>query len=363
MAVTAKVLGKRKRVGLLQRAKSGDGHWAAANDSTTSSNFRELHWLDVGSPIVDDGVSSENLNVISANGIHIESERRFHEQYSSLIRVPFSGIADKSTLSMFLCSAMQVCTEDAGTPYKKVFTSIGLTSCPNFAQNEGYLFDMAILNPASADDGILLKRGIIDNLQINVNFRGKGQARLFKISGTFVFNSVAYRQTFTTTGWTNTTEGQNFLNKSDAWVMVDGTVTYEMEIGGAAYSSEYLHDFVLNINNNVEGDNFGTSGVAGQYIIKPQYSGTINFWYTSVTEALIDATQQNDTAKIYLTNDSALAYTDGKLHIYSATGYVTKSQEVEDGDYMKMQIQFMLQSTAAATPLTITYTDTVDYGF
>ncbi len=358
---TVKTLGKRKRVGILQRSK-GVNHWAAGADSTVSSAFKEIHWLDIGSPIVDDGVTSEEMNVTSANGIHPESERRFHDQYSNLIRVPFSGTADKSTLSIFLCSAMQACSEAATTPYKKVFTSIGLTSCPNFTGNEGYLFDMAIANPASADDGILLKRGIIDSLQISVNFRAKGQARLFKISGSFIFNSIAYRQTLVTANWTNTTPAKNFLNNTDAWAMLDANFE-EMEIGGTSYSGEYLHDFVLNINNNVEGDNFGTSGVAGQYIIKPKYSGLINFWHNEVTEALIDATQQNDIVKVKLTNDAADAFTDGKFHIYSATGYAIKSQEVMDGDYIKMQIQFNLESTAAATPLTITYTDTIDYGF
>ena len=361
MTVYPKVLAKQQRVGLLQRSK-GTNHWAAAADSAVSAAFKELHWIDVGTPIVDDGVVSEEINALSANGIHQESERRFHDQYAGLIKVPFSGIADKSTLSMFLVSATQVCSEAVGTPFKKIFTSIGLTTVPNFAQNEGYLFDMTIVNPASADDGILLKRGIIDSLTISVNFRGKGQARLFKISGTLVFNEIAYRQTIVVANWTNTTAGQNFLNKTDAWVMSD-TGGETMEIGGVDYSGEYLHDLQLVINNAVEGDNFGTSGIAGQYIIKPTYSGTINFWHTSVTEALIDATQQNDVVKVKLTNDASDAYTDGKFHIYSATGYATKSQSVPDGDYLKMQIQFMLQSTAAATPLTITYTDTIDYGY
>lgn len=355
------MLAKQQRVGLLQRSKASN-HWAAAADSAVSAAFKELHWIDVGTPIVDDGVVSEEINALSANGIHQESERRFHDQYAGLIKVPFSGIADKSTLSMFLVSAMQVCSEAATTPYKKTFTSIGLTSVPNFAQNEGYLFDMAIVNPASADDGILLKRGIIDSLTISVNFRGKGQARLFKISGTFVFNTIAYRQTIVVANWTNTTSGQNFLNNTDVWSMVDD-LTNEMQVGGVAMSGEYLHDFSLTINNAVEGDNFGTSGIAGQYIIKPVYSGVINFWHTSVTEVLIDATQQNDVVMVFLTNDSANSYLDGKLHINGPTGYATKSQSVPDGDYLKMQIQFMLQSTAAATPLEIIYTDTVDYGF
>lgn len=362
MAVVPKVLAKRERIGLLQRSKAVN-HWAAAADSTVSSAFKEIHWLDVGQVTPDDGVTAEDLNVTSQNGIHKESERRFVDTYGGLIRVPFSGIADKSTLAIFLAAALHVCSEAAGTPFKKVFTAIGLTSVPNFAQNEGYLFDMAIVNNASADDGILLKRGIIDSLSINVNFRGKGQARLFKISGTFLFNSIAYRQTFVTGNWTNTTAAQNFFNNTDAWVMLDADYN-EMEIGGVSFSGEYLHDFVLNINNNVEGDNFGTSGVAGQYTIKPAYTGTINFWHNSVTEALIDHIQQNDTIKVFISNDALNAYTDGKFSIYSATGKgLPGGGKKYEGDYIKEQVNFELLSTAAATPLTVTFTDTVDYGF
>jgi hypothetical protein len=358
MAVVAKVLAKKERIGILQRSKNTN-HWAAAADTAANAAFKEIHWLEVGQAVPDAGITVDQFNVTSQNGIHIESERRFVDPLSGLIRVPFLGTADKSTLSIFLASAMQAVTEVATTPYKKIFTAIGLTSVPNFATNGGYLYDIAIINGASADDGILIKRCIIDTLNISVNFRAKGIARLFKISGSFVANEILYKQTCNGT-WTNTA-AQTFLNNTDTWGMVHSSDKFT--VASLELDTEFLHDFNLTINNKIEGDNFGTSGVAGQYTMTPEYSCTVNFWHNEVTEGLIDALKDDDEAIVVVTNDSAAAFTDGMLTFVASCGKATSGSKLYDGDYIKEQLNLRLYSKAAATPITITFTDTIDYNF
>ena len=109
MAVVAKVLAKREKIGILQRSKSVD-HWAAAADTAANAAFKTIHWLDVGQAIPDAGITVDQFNVTSQNGTHFEAERRFVDKVSGLVRVPFSGTCDKSTLSIFLVAALQACS-------------------------------------------------------------------------------------------------------------------------------------------------------------------------------------------------------------------------------------------------------------
>lgn len=365
MAIAVKTQSKRERIGIAQRSKSSN-HWADAANIAATGAFKEIHWLDVGQAVPDAGITVDQFNVTSQNGTHIEYERRFVDPNSGLVRVPFSGTADKSTLSIFLAAAMQTVSEGASTPYSKTFSANGLSALPNWANNEGYLFDIFIMTNASANDGMLIRRCLIDTLNISVDFQQKVTARLFKISGSFVGNQILYKQTPTLGNWTNVTAAKTFFNDQDTWGMrydTEGT-TRQFEVDAVEYWDEYLKNFTLSINNKIQGDNWGVGGIAGQYTWSPEYTGNINLWHNATTEAIIDSVQSDDLVEFALSNDAAAANTDGKFTILGLKGGVmTQPVKGYDADYVTVNLNVRFYSLSGASPISILFTDTLDYGY
>ena len=75
--------------------------------------------------------------------------------------------------------------------------------------------------------------------------------------------------------------------------------------------------------------------------------------------------QENDAVMLYLSNDAAAAYTDGMFHFYVpvTSAFAMSGTKLYYGDYIKEQINVRIYSASAASPITIYYTDTIDYGF
>lgn len=353
----SKILSKTERFGILQQSKSSN-HWTAP--AAANAAFKLCQWIDAGVAIPNPDVQVDQINSTSQNGTHIENERFFVDALSGLPSIPFSGICEKATMAAFLVSALQACSEDAGTPFAKTITSGGLTSVINWANNEGYLFTIALDQGASADDGVILENAIIQTLNIVWDLNARGPARLVNMNGTFVGNEKNYEQTLNGT-WTNTTIAQNFFNNTDTWTTNFSGVN--LTIGGVDYSAQCIRRVELQINNNITSNCKTTGGKANQYDWAPEYKLLVSLDYNDVTEKLLKDFQDGVTGTMNWSNDPAAAETDGKWSIVFPMFRLLSQPKIYNDAYIGINLELGLRSAAAATPLTVFFADTVDWGF
>ena len=106
-----------------------------------------------------------------------------------------------------------------------------------------------------------------------------------------------------------------------------------------------------------------TGGKANQYDIAPEYKVSVSLDYNATTEKILYDFVQGVTASMFWSNDSADAGTDGKWSLSLPVLRLMSPPKVYNGDFIGINLDFRCVSSAAATPLTVYYTDTVDYGF
>ena len=351
--MSVKTLSKTERFGILPQTT-----WGTAE--VAGSAFKLCQWINAGTPNANPDVQIDQFNVTSQNGIHPETERFFVDATSGLATVPFSGTCEKATMAPFLVGALQAVTEAATTPYLKTITCGGLTAPIDFAADSGYLHTIAVDQGGSADDGILLTDGIIQNLNIVWDLNARGVAKLVNMNGTWVGSLLEYEQTLDGT-WTNATIAQTgFFNNTDLWSI------YPLSIDSVVYTDECIRRVELQINNNVTSNCKTTGGRANQYDIAPEYKLLITLDYNATTEKILkDFTTGAIVAGATWTNDTAGAKTDGKWSIVPTldSSRLASPPKTYNGDFLGIQLDIKLYSKAAATPLTIYYTDTVDYGY
>jgi hypothetical protein len=356
--MSKKILAKTERFGILQQSKVSN-HWSAP--AAANAAFKLCQWINTGVLNANPDVQVDQFNVTSQNGIHSENERFFVDATSGLATVPFSGSCEKATMAPFLVSALQACSEAVGTPFEKTITAGGLTSTIDFAGNEGYLFTLAIDQGASADDGVIVENAIIDTLNIVWDLNARGVARLVSMSGTFKGNTVKYEQTLNGT-WTNLTIVQTgFFNNTDLWGVTHSTPIFT--VGGVDYSAECIRRVEVQINNNVTSNCRAVGGKANQYDIAPEYKVIVSLDYNDTTEKMLYDFAQGVTALMAWSNDAADAGTDGKWSFNFPSLRLMSPPKQYNGDYIGINLEMKCFSAAAATPLAIYYTDTVDYGF
>ena len=353
-----KILSKTERFGILQQSKASN-HWAAPQAAI--AEFKLCQWINAGTPNPNPDVQVDQFNSTSQNGIHRESERFFVDALSGLPSIPFAGTCEKATMAPFLVSAMQACSEAVGTPFEKTITAAGLTSTVDFANNEGFLFTVAVDQGASADDGVILENAIIQTLNIVWDLNARGVARLVNMNGVFVGNELNYEQTLSGE-WTNSTIVQTgFFNNTDLWGVTHSTAIFT--IGGVDYSAECIRRVEFQVNNNVTSNCKTTGGKANQYDITPEYKVLVTLDYNATTEKILKDFQDGVTALMAWSNGSADAGTDGKWSFSFPSLRLMSPPKIYNGDYIGINLDFTCFSTAAATPVAIYYTDTVDYGF
>ena len=353
----SKTLSKKEIFGILQQSKDSN-HWTVP--AVASANFRTIQWINSGVLIPDPAVTVDQFNVTSQNGTHSEHERFFIDATSGLQKIPFTGTCDKTTMAAFLVAALQACSEAVLTPFTKTITAGGLTGVINWANNEGYLFTLALKQSASADDGIILENALINDINIVWEVEANGVARLVNMSGNWIGNELNYEQALDGT-WTNGSPSQaGFYNNTDTWA-----VRTTFTVGGVDYSSECIRRVELQINNNITKACVSTGGKASNYNWNPEYKTLITLDHNPVTEKLLkDFTEGADVSFIW-SNDAATANTDGKWTIQSDTGNgkLMSQPKTYDGDYLGIQLEIKWHSLLAATPLVVAFTDTIDWGF
>lgn len=355
--MSVKRLAKQESLGILKQTS-----WSSV--PAANAAFKQMNWIDAGVLIPDPAVQIDQINSISQNGIHREYERFFIDGTSGLKTLPFSGIVDKVEMAPFLISALQVVSEDASTPFLKTITASGLTTPIDFYAGGGYIFTLALRqNGAAADDGVLMYNSIIDTLNIIWDLNQRGSARSVKYNGAWKSTQVLYEQSLSGS-WTNTTAAENFFNKTDGWGVTYSTANFTID--GVDYSAQPIRYVEFQVNNNVAVNNVSTGGIATQYDLSPQYKFIVRLNYNDVTEKILKDFQDGTDCTFTWTNDSAAARTDGKWALACTASNPLKlmSQPKRyEGDFLGIELEMGCYSKAAATPIAIYYTDTIDGGY
>ena len=344
-----KVLSKQEIFGCYIQAAWG----TAAADAAT---FYTLQWVNAGVLNPDPGVTVDQFNVTSQNGIHSEIERVYVDSTSGLKTVPFGGTASILNMAPFLYSSHFVCTEATSTPYNKVITAGGLTAPIDFANNGTKFFTWACKQGGSADDNWVLVDAIVDTLNIVWDFNNQGIGRLVSYSGTLKGRTFDQEQTLSG-DWTNDTAPttQDFFGNTDTWAFIT------LDVDSVDLKSECIRRVEYSVNNNVSGSCAGVGGKIGQYDIAPEYMMKVVLNYNSVTEKCLKDFADKAAVDANWSNDSASAKTDGKWTIDIPTGHLISPPKIYEGDFLGVELNIKAYSTAAATPVTINYCDTVDW--
>ena len=354
----AKTLSKIESIGILQQDKSVN-HWDVI--AADNAAFKTVQWINVGTLIPDPAVTVDNFNVTSRLGIHHEDERFFIDATSGLPTLPFAGTCDKTTMAAFLVAALQACSEAVLTPFEKTITAAGLSTVVNWAGNEGYLFTLALKQGASADDGILIHNALIDTLNIVWEVETNGIARLVNMNGTWVGSKIEYEQTLNGT-WVNATAAQTgFFNNTDTWSNNFGGAL--LNIGGVDYSAKCIRRVEIQINNNIRKACVSTGGVATNYVSSPEYKIMFTLDHDSDTEKIHYDFVQGTTFTMNWSNDAADAGTDGKWSIVIPNAHIMSVPKNYAEEYIGISIDGRLYSASGVSPITIYFTDTIDWAF
>ncbi len=344
--MATKYLAKTYKYGALVQT-----NWATPN--TREANFKTIPY-NAGVTVFEPDVKVESYNTTGQNGIHKEFERVKVDARSGLPKVNFSMPADVETLAPHLGQALLAVTQGAATTFVKTITCAGLTGTVDFNGDDVSLFTICCDDQASVDDGIILENAIIDSLNLSIDFNAEGLGRLLNINGVWVGNEMNFEQTIETGTWVDTT----LVPMGDTDLFSFSTFT----VDGANWAAQNIRRFTFNVANNVRSDSATTAGKANNYDITPVYTSTIILDYNATTETALKDFQDGKT--IVATLDSSIgAATKGNLTITCTGGILQKQPFIYNGDFAGIELDVLWHSTAAATPVSISFTDDEDWGY
>lgn len=353
-----KMLNKKERLGCLLQT-----NWATPNPQNTT--FFTMQWVNAGVLIPEPAVTLDQMNVISQHGIHFEEERSVIDALSGLQSIPISGIAEKSSMAPLLYSSHFAAAEAATTPYNKVITCAGLTAPIDFNGDGTKFFTWAIdqggtatnASPTStSDDGIILENALVDTLTSVWDMNADGTARLVTYTGTVKGNEMNFEQSLSGT-WTNATPAEDFFNQTDTWAFIT------LDVDSVDYKAEFVRRVEYSVNLDMTSSSSGVNGKSNQYDIAPEYTMKVILNYNPVTEKILKDHTTKAAVDANWSNDSGQVLTDGKWTIDMPTGYLTSPPKIYEGDFVGVELNIRAYSTAAATPVTINYCDTIDWTF
>ncbi len=343
--MATKYLAKTFSYGLLIQT-----NWATPQ--AANANYKTIPY-NAGVTVFEPDIRVESFNTSGQSGIHKEFERVKIDGRSGLPRVNFSMPADVKTLTPHLAGALFTVAEDAGSPFSKVISAGGLTGTIDFNGDDTKLHTIVMENKASADDGIVLENAIIENLTLSWDFLANGVARLMQIEGNWVGNEMNFEQTTNGT-WTTTTFTP--MGNTDTFTMTTLTVD------GVDIKAQNVRRFAFNVANNVTTNSATTIGKPNNYDISPVYKSTILLDYNATTEKILKDFQ--DGATVVATIDSSIsAGNDGNFDMDCVGGILQKQPFVYNGDFAAIELDVMWHSVSAATPISITFVDTIDWTY
>ena len=352
--MATKYLAKTMTYGLLLQA-----NWATVQ--AAGAAYKIIPY-NAGVSIPDPDISVGLYNTTGQNGLHKEVERFFVDGRSGLPKINFAMTADLESIAPHFAGALFGMTEVASGSYQKQAVALGLTATIDFVANATKVYTIAIDNSASADDGIILENAIIDNLTIDFDFLANGIGRFAQLSGTWVGNEMNFEQTtggtwVATDGGAKSTLITTPLNDADAFAFtVLGSDSED-------WSGEAVRSFSLNIANNVTSNVATTAGKANNYDVSPVYTSKIVLDYNSTTEKVLKDFQDGATILATLDNTTRAAGTTKDFTIACTGGKLMKSPFIYNGEFAGVELDVVWHSTAAATPITITLTDGIQWGY
>jgi len=342
--MATKYLAKTFKYGLLKQT-----NWATP--SAAGAAFKTIPY-NAGVTVFDPDVRVDLHNTSGQSGIHKEKERIYVDARSGLPKVNFSMPADVKTLTPHLAGALFTVSEGGGSPYAKTITSGGLTGTIDFNGNGTELYTIACDDKASADDGIVLENAIIENLNLSWDFNANGTARLMQMSGNWIGNEMNFEQT-TNGVWSTTTFTP--MGNTEAFTLSTFTVDT------ISWSTQAIRKFTFNIANNVTTNASTTAGKANNYDVAPVYKSTIILDYNDTTEKALKDFQDGANVLLLLTN--SLEPSDGAFALTCNGGIMHKQPFIYNGEFAGIELEVMWYSTAAATPVSIAFTDTIDWDY
>jgi len=352
--MATKYLAKTKTYGLLLQT-----NWATVQ--AAGAAFKIIPY-NAGVSIPDPDISVGTYNTTGQYGLHKEVERFKVDARSGLPKINFAMTADLESVAPHFAGALFGMTEVAAGSYQKQSIAKGLAGTIDFNGNATKVYTIAIDDSASADDGIILENAIIDNLTIDFDFLANGIGRFAQLSGTWVGNEMNFEQTtngtwVATDGGAKSTLTTTPLNDTDAYSF---TV---LTSGGVDWSGQNVRKFSLNIANNVTSNAATTAGKANNYDVSPVYTSTIILDYNATTEKVLKDFQDGATITTTLDNTTYAAGTTGDFTIALTGGKLTKPPFIYNGDFAGVQLDVLWHSTAGATPVTISLTDNIQWGY
>ena len=347
--MATKYLAKTFNYGLLVQT-----NWATP--IAASGAFKTIPY-NAGSVIFEPNVRVGTFNTSGQSGIHKESERTYIDARSGLSRVSFNMPADITTLAPHLGQALLSVSQAGANAYTKTITCAGLTGTVDFNGDDTKLFTVAQKETSAAhNNGIILENAIIENLEISWDFNANGVARLMHISGNWVGNEMNVMQNTSGT-WTTET----FAPMGDTDLFAPSIFT----VSGTNYGSETIRRFTFNVANNVTTNSATTAGKPNNYDIAPIYTSKILLDYNETTDYAVSTLQDGGAAdKVVFTLDSNIAGgSDGDFTIACPSGRLQSNPHTYNGDFAGIELDVIWDSVSAATPITITFTDSIDWGY
>ena len=362
--MAVKIAGKQGKYGIIRHNTASAAATAfkaigsTANQWTNpvlvATNFRTL-LLTALTPQIDPGVTIDNYNTTSQLGLNDELSNFYVDGASGLVKLNFSALADSNTMPALILAAMQGYSSytDLGGTYELVATSGVKAGTIDFNQGGGYTFGVCEKIGASADDGTLLQNGIVDSLNLVIDFNAKGVGRLVNLSGTFVFKSVAYDQTLT-----GTFVSPTILPYGDTAAWTIATFTSD----SVDLSSVCIRRIEVTINNNTTSNCSTTSGAPNQYDLKPEYLVNIIVDHNTLTEKIRGDFKAGATVDINF-NNGLVSTASGYLAIDAPFCKMTSDPSVYNEDFYGYNLQLKAYQSSTTSPITISVVTSLDWAF
>ena len=349
--MATKFLSKVVDYGLLVQA-----NWATP--AAASAAFKTIPY-NAGVTVFEPDVRVGSFNTTGQVGIHKEKERVHVDARSGLPKVNFSMPADVKTLLPHLAGALHNVSQGAPTAYDKTINCGGLTSPIDFNGNDFKVFTIALSNTSSGgsgsgDDGMILENAIIENLTLTWDFLADGTARLMQMSGNWIGNKMNFEQNVASSNWSTTT----FTPMGNTDLMSLTTFTVDTQ----PWSSLNVRRFTFNVANNVTADSATTAGKANNYDTAPVYTSQILMDYNPTTEKAMKDFQDGATVVATIAS-SIVSGADGAFSIACTGGVLQRQPFAYNGEFVAVELDVLWHSTAGATPLTMTLTDSIDWGY
>ena len=128
------------------------------------------------------------------------------------------------------------------------------------------------------------------------------------------------------------------------------------------YSTECIRRVELQINNNITSNCKTTGGKANQYDWTPKSKWIVDIDYNSATEKILMDYQTGARVYFNWNNDGNQLATDGKWSLLhsAGVGYLTAPPKTYNGEFLGIRLEID-NWYYSGSPITIIYTDTIDW--